>query len=141
MTPTIRRILKNGTIVVVLLSIFGFFFAQILNQWVSSQAVVRSNVETSIGEPVATVDQQPLQSQIQWRVPLTMAGLGLGVVVAFELLGSIWRPSKPLEIKPKTHVLTDDEIMMQILLKEAEKNPSQTPAPAMQLKTINEPAY
>lgn len=118
-----KRIAVHGGLVVVGLFVFGAMFAQIAGVWVASQMPVRADLESWDGAPAAPSDE--LAGQMKWRVPFTMAAMGFGLVVIFELLGSLWTKPKA-EQKPS---VTDDELLIQRLLKEAEANPANTPAP------------
>lgn len=128
MNSLLTRILVNGGFVFSGLGLFGVLFGQIAASWVASQAPIRAQLESTDGSPNVSSDHLP--EQVKWRVPVTMASLGLGLVVVFELLGTLWRKPK---VASNTKPLPSDEELIQRLLKEAEQNPGNTPAPAGQL--------
>jgi hypothetical protein len=107
MPSTLARILRHGLIAALMLGGLGFVFAQFAGLW----------YQEKIGDQPAPSGGAEVTEALQWRMPLTMAGWGVAIVVVIELVGSLWRkPSKPVETKP----VPDGEAMLLELLDQAE---------------------
>ena len=107
MPTTLARILRHGLIAALMLGCLGFVFAQFAGIW----------FDHKIGDREAPIGGAEITDTLQWRVPLTMAGWGFGIVAVIELVGSLWRkPSKPVEAKP----VPDAEALLLELLDQAE---------------------
>ena len=107
MPSTPARILRHGIPAALMLGCLGFVFAQFAGVWFQGK----------IGDREAPAGGAEVTEALQWRVPLTMAGWGFGVVAVIEIVGSLWRkPAKPVEAKP----VPDAEELLSKLLDEAE---------------------
>ena len=103
------RVLKNGLPVAALLALLGYGLAQ-MAEMMGGKAD-RPNPD---GVP-------EMREVLQYRLPLTMAAWGLGIVVAFEVLFSLWRPTVPAAAtKPAAVPVDEAEQLLMKLLEEAD---------------------
>ena len=104
----LTQLLKNGLPTAALLAFFGYLFAQFAGMWYASESAGRPS-------PVGADD---IAAALEWRLPLTMAAWGFGLVALFEGVLSLWR--KPVPSKPAAPAADDTEQLLLKLLEEAE---------------------
>ena len=100
-----KRVLKNGLPVAVLLAALGYGMAQMAEMMAG-----KSDRPTPAHVP-------ELRTHLQYRLPLTMAAWGLGIVVAFEGLFSLWRrPVPPVaEVKAVAPMDEAEQLLLKLL--------------------------
>lgn len=109
MRPYLLKLLKNGVPTAVILAVIGYLFAQLASMWYVSESGGRENVGV-----------QEMSETLQWRLPLTMAAWGFGLVALFEGVLSLWRtPVAPPTISTPPAVDETEQLLLQ-LLEEAE---------------------
>jgi hypothetical protein len=103
------RVLKNGLPVVVLLAALGYGMSQMAEMMTG-----KSDRPNPDGVP-------EMRDVLQYRLPFTFAAWGLGFVVAFEALFSLWRkPLPPTDAKPAAVQADEAEQLLMKLLEEAD---------------------
>lgn len=108
MRAFVIRLLWNGLPVAVLLAALGYGMAQ-MAEMMQGQA----DRPSPAGVPELT-------DHLQWRVPLGLAAWGFGLVLAFELLLSLWRKPVPADGKgseAKKSIAAIQDEAEQLLLK------------------------
>lgn len=104
MPTTAKRILRHGLLAALMLGALGYVYAQFAGLW----------FDTKAGAGGAEVTEA-----LQWRVPLTMAAWGFGLVAVFEFFAGLWRtPEKPTLVESKS--VPDAETLLLELLDQAE---------------------
>ena len=107
MSTTATRILRNGLFTAFMLGAVGFVYAHFAGVWFDSK----------IGDREGPVGSAEATDALQWRVPLTMAAWGFGLMAFFELFASLCR--KP-ETPPASALAPDAEVLLLELLDLAE---------------------
>jgi len=109
MPTTASRILRNGLLAAFMLGALGFAYAHFAGVWFDSKT----------GDREAPIGGAEVTEALQWRVPLTMAAWGFGLVALFELFASLWR--KPETLSPSASApVPDAEVLLSELLDQAE---------------------
>ena len=105
----LHRLLINGLPTAAILAIFGYAFAQFAGMWYVSESGGRHS-------PVGADD---IAGTLEWRLPLTMAAWGFGLVALFEAVLSLWRKpdAAPVRLAP---AVDETEQLLLKLLEEAE---------------------
>ncbi len=99
------RVLRNGLPVAVLLAAVGYGMAQMAEMMAGRS-------------PRPTPGHVPeLSTHLEYRLPLTMAAWGLGLVVALEALFSLWRQPVPpaSEGKPLPPMDEAEQLLLRLL--------------------------
>ena len=102
------KLLKAGVPTAAVLAFFGYAFAQFAGMWYVSEAGGRDS-------PVGAAE---VARTLEWRLPLTMAAWGFGLVALFEGVLSLWR--KPMPVEPAVPVVDETEQLLLQLLEEAD---------------------
>ena len=102
------KLLKTGLPTAAILALFGYAFAQFAGMWYVSDAGGRES-------PVGAVE---VARSLEWRLPLTMAAWGFGLVALFEGVLSLWRAPAPAE--PAHPIIDATEQLLLKLLEEAD---------------------
>ena len=109
MRPYLLKLLKTGLPTAAGLGVVGYAFARFAGMWYVSEAGGR----TAIGA-------NDIAEALEWRLPLTMAAWGFGLVALFEGILSIWRkPTTPATPAALTPVDETEQLLLK-LLEEAE---------------------
>lgn len=128
MRPYLLKLLKNGLPTAAILAAIGFLFAQLAGMWYVSES----------GGRTSTVGADEIADTLQWRLPLTMAAWGFGLVALFEGVLALWRTAPAPAIRPAVPAVDETELLLLQLLEEAEAaevmrqsrgSPKQTPMP------------
>lgn len=110
MRPYLLKLLKNGVPTAVVLAVVGYLFAQLAAMWYVSESGGRANVGV-----------QEMSETLQWRLPLTMAAWGFGLVALFEGVLSLWRTPAPTpSLTAAPPAVDETEQLLLQLLEEAE---------------------
>ncbi len=102
------KLLKAGVPTAAILAFFGYAFAQFAGMWYISESGGRES-------PVGAAE---IARTLEWRLPLTMAAWGFGLVALFEGVLSLWR--KPVPVPPPVAVVDETEQLLLKLLEEAD---------------------
>ena len=105
----LHRLLMNGLPTAAILAIFGYAFAQFAGMWYVSES----------GGRHSPVGADEIAATLEWRLPLTMAAWGFGLVALFEGVLSLWRKPDPAPIR-LTPAVDETEQLLLKLLEEAE---------------------
>jgi len=109
MRPYLLKLLKTGLPTAAGLGVVGYAFARLAGMWYVSEAGGR----TAIGA-------NDIAEALEWRLPLTMAAWGFGLVALFEGILSIWRtPTAPAPPTPAPPIDETEKLLLK-LLEEAE---------------------
>ena len=107
MRTYLLKLLKTGLPTAAGLGVVGYAFARFAGMWYVSEAGGRTAIGAS-----------DIAEALEWRLPLTMAAWGFGLVALFEGILSIWRkPTAPLTAV--TPVDETEQLLLK-LLEEAE---------------------
>ena len=104
------KVLKSGLPTAAILAVCGYVFAQFAGMWYVSEAGGRT-LPVGSGEIAGT---------LEWRLPLTMAAWGFGLIALFEGVLSIWRQPAVLEVPAEVETVDETEQLLLKLLEEAE---------------------
>ena len=131
------RILKNGLLTAVVLAVLGYVLAEGAGVWVSSQPTLRPQADDGLTAAPGPAPPEELARQLKTRLPFSLAGWGVLLVVLFEVVAHLWRGGKaPPPPTPKVAVADETEKLLNDLLAKAEtaeadqKAASRSPAPA-----------
>ena len=108
MRPYLLKLLKNGVPTAAILAVVGYLFAQLAGMWYVSES----------GGRTSPVGSDEIADTLQWRLPLTMAAWGFGLVALFEGVLSLWR--KPPAAAPVVSAVDETELLLLKLLEEAD---------------------
>ncbi|HEX4609609.1 MAG TPA: hypothetical protein VH092_15530 [Urbifossiella sp.] len=116
MHPLLKRILVNGLVAASLLAVMGYGLTELARLWLVAQAPARAQP----GAP--SVAGGDIGDAFGARVPLTMAGWGVGFVVVAELFRwFVLRRREPVTKGPPPPPGPDPaEVLLEQLLSEAE---------------------
>lgn len=104
MRPYLLTLLKTGLPTAAGLGVVGYAFARFAGVWYVSEAGGRT--------------ANDIAEALEWRLPLTMAAWGVGLVVFFEGILSLWR-KPPAPLTAVTPVDETEQLLLK-LLEEAE---------------------
>gem|GEM_PF-1616709 len=108
MRSYLLKLMKYGVPTGVVLAGVGYLFAHLAAIWYTSESGGR-----------ATVGAEEMSATLEWRLPLTMAAWGFGLVALFEGVLSLWRT--PVASPAPAAVGPDEtEQLLLKLLEEAE---------------------
>ena len=102
------KLLKTGLPTAAILALFGYTFAQFAGMWYVSESGGRNS----------PVGANEIAATLEWRLPLTMAAWGFGLVAFFEGILSIWR--KPAPVTLAVAPVDETEQLLLKLLEEAD---------------------
>ena len=112
MRPVLRRIAIHGGLTAIVLGIVGMMFAEMATLWMSASLAPRSRS--------ASNENAPDPSVLRTRLPLMMAGIGLGFVAAGELMLHFLRMNRTLTLLPSPPAPDSTEKLLEELLAQAE---------------------
>ncbi len=104
------KVLKSGLPTAAILAVCGYVFAQFAGMWYVSEA----------GGRTLPVGSGEIADTLEWRLPLTMAAWGFGLIALFEGVLSIWRQPAVLEVPAEVETVDETEQLLLKLLEEAE---------------------
>ncbi len=104
------KVLKSGLPTAAILAVCGYVFAQFAGMWYVSEA----------GGRTLPVGSGEIADTLEWRLPLTMAAWGFGLIALFEGVLSIWRQPAALEVPAEVETVDETEQLLLKLLEEAE---------------------
>jgi hypothetical protein len=132
MRQFLLRVLKSGLPACVLLAGFGFVLAEYAGTMVANHDLPRRDsiaVETT-SQASNIVAGQDVAAQFRSRLPWTLPLWGLGFVVLFEGLRSLWIKPEPLPPAPDPNQLSVDELLNELAARvEAETSRTGKPNP------------
>lgn len=104
------KVLKSGLPTAAILAVCGYVFAQFAGMWYASEA----------GGRTLAVGSGEIADTLEWRLPMTMAAWGFGLIALFEGVLSIWRKPAALAVSSETEPVDETEQLLLKLLEEAE---------------------
>jgi hypothetical protein len=130
MPPILKRILANGLLTAGVLAIIGFGYAELAGVYLMTRTPSRGTFD---GPVPAARAEDPVASQLRYRVPAMMALWGFVFIAAGEGVLHFWRRHRAAvvalstERKPDPAELLLEQIMAQV---EAAKAAPAEPAPS-----------
>lgn len=128
------RILKNGLLTAVALAALGYVLAEGAGTWVASQPTLRPHAEPGLAATPGPAPPEALSNQLKTRLPFSLAGWGVVLVVLFEVTAHVWRGGKapPAPVAKKPTADETEKLLNELLAKaEAERAAAgHPPAPA-----------
>jgi hypothetical protein len=123
MHPLVKRILVNSLIAGSLLAVMGYGLAELGRLWLTAQAPARA-------VPGAPPVPETAPPDMAWRVPVSMAGWGIGFVIVSELFLWFVLKRRPVPKAPPAPPAPDPaEQLLEQLLREAEAKQALTTTP------------
>jgi hypothetical protein len=115
------RILKNGLLTAAVLAVLGYVLAEGAAVWVGSQPTLRPAAEPGLVASPGPATPEALARQLRTRLPFSLAGWGVALVVLFEVAAHVWRGGKaPPPPTPKASGPDETEKLLNELLAKAE---------------------
>lgn len=102
------KLFKTGVPTAGILAGVGYLFAQLASMWYISEAAGRS-----------TVGAEHVADTLEFRLPISMAAWGFGLIALFEGALAIWH-TPPAPIEPAVPTVDETEQLLLKLLEEAE---------------------
>jgi hypothetical protein len=129
----LKRILSNGLLTAALLAVIGYGYAELAGVFLLANPPAR----TITGNVPAAPAEDPLSTELTYRLPAMMALWGFLFIAAGEGVMYAWRrrrpiavPAKPAESKADTAEVLLEQILAQVETAKTAPSPSPSATPA-----------